>query len=114
MKLFVLVLLIFSGFASSGFCGEVEQLLSQSTNLPTGDVGGITGLLGNLSFSGFIGGLIFGSIGFAAFIYGKKTAGFKPMVLGAILMIYPYFVRGNILLYAIGISLTAALFIFRE
>ena len=57
--------------------------------------------------------MIFGSIGFGAFIYGKKQSSFSAMMIGALLMAYPYFVANVIALYAIGIILTLALFIFR-
>jgi hypothetical protein len=67
-------------------------------------------------FSGanLIGGLLFGSIGFVAFIYGKRMQLWKPMVLGLGLMAYPYFVSNDIALFAIGIVGTAALFLFRD
>ena len=62
----------------------------------------------------FLGGLIFGSIGLIAFIYGKKMSEFRPMIIGLLLMAFPYFISSNVLLYVIGIGLTIALFIFRE
>jgi hypothetical protein len=67
-------------------------------------------------FSGanLIGGLIFGSIGFVAFIYGKRMHVWKPMLLGLALMIYPYFVENDLAMLAIGVIGTAALFLFRE
>jgi hypothetical protein len=67
-------------------------------------------------FSGanLIGGLVFGSIGFVAFVYGKKMHVWKPMFLGLALMIYPYFVENDIVLFAIGVVGTAALFLLRE
>jgi hypothetical protein len=67
-------------------------------------------------FSGanLIGGLIFGSIGFVAFVYGKRMHVWKPMFLGLALMAYPYFVEDDIVLFAIGIVGTAALFLFRD
>ena len=55
-------------------------------------------------------GLILGSIGTAAFIYGWKQKSLKPLVIGLIMCIYPYFVSNSIALYAIGIVLTLALF----
>jgi hypothetical protein len=53
-------------------------------------------------FSGanLIGGLLFGSIGFVAFIYGKRMHVWKPMLLGLALMAYPYFVENDIALFA--------------
>jgi hypothetical protein len=67
-------------------------------------------------FSGanLIGGLLFGSIGFVAFIYGKRMHVWKPMFLGLLLMAYPYFVADDIALFAIGTVGTAALFLFRD
>jgi hypothetical protein len=58
--------------------------------------------------------MLFGSIGIGAFIYGKKNGSLRPLVLGIVLMVYPYFVSQLALLYGIGIALTAALFLFRE
>jgi len=55
--------------------------------------------------------VIFGSIGFAAFIYGKKQSNFKALVIGVILMVYPYFVQNPTALYAIGVVLTVVLFV---
>jgi hypothetical protein len=61
-----------------------------------------------------VGGLLFGSIGFVAFIYGKRMQIWKPMFLGLALMAYPYFVSNDIALFAIGAVGTAALFLFRD
>jgi hypothetical protein len=66
------------------------------------------------SSANFIGGMLFGSIGFVAFIYGKRMHVWKPMLLGLALMAYPYFVENDIALFAIGAVGTAALFLFRD
>lgn len=58
--------------------------------------------------------LLFGSVGFAAFMFGKKSANWKPMTVGAILMIYPSFIKETWLLYAIGVALCAGLFVLRD
>lgn len=67
-------------------------------------------------FSGanLIGGILFGAIGFVAFIYGKRMHVWKPMLLGLALMAYPYFVENDIALFAIGAVGTAGLFLFRD
>ncbi|MCC7203536.1 MAG: hypothetical protein IT441_00520 [Phycisphaeraceae bacterium] len=65
------------------------------------------------STSALVAMILFGSVGMAAFYYGKKQAAWQPMVLGLALMCYPYFVSTTLLLYGIGTVLTAALFIFR-
>jgi hypothetical protein len=57
---------------------------------------------------------IFGTIGFAVFLYGKKNKLFRPMIIGAALMAYPYFISETFFLYLVGIILTAALYFWRE
>lgn len=68
-----------------------------------------------LSFSAanLIGGMIFGSIGFIAFVYGKRMQAWTAMFLGLALMIFPYFVNDDIALFAIGTVGTAALYFVR-
>jgi hypothetical protein len=56
------------------------------------------------------GMILFGAIGFAAFLYGKRTISLKPMILGVLLMAYPYFVSRPLWMYGIGAVLTLALF----
>ena len=67
----------------------------------------------NLSAANLIGGCVFGSIGFVAFIYGKRMNLWKPMLLGIALMVYPYFISDDLLLIAIGAIGTAGLFFLR-
>ena len=63
----------------------------------------------NLSTANILASILFGSIGFAAFVYGKKQSNFKALVIGVILMVYPYFVQNPIALFAIGVVLTILL-----
>jgi hypothetical protein len=58
--------------------------------------------------------IVFGAIGMAAFVYGKKSANMRPMILGIALMGYPYFVPQNWILYLVGFLLTGSLFVWRE
>ena len=69
---------------------------------------------GGFNWANLIGGVIFGIIGWSAFMYGKKEKSMRPMVIGVVLMVYPYFVANTFLAYAIGTLLTAALFFWRE
>ena len=64
----------------------------------------------NLDMSHMLAGIVFGSIGFGAFIYGKKQASFKPMFLGIALMGYSYFVSNVWVLWITGVILTVLLF----
>ena len=65
-----------------------------------------------MSIATIFASVIFGSIGLGAFIYGKKQSNLKALVIGVVLMVYPYFVQNPIALYAIGGVLTVMLFIF--
>jgi len=58
--------------------------------------------------------IVFGAIGMAAFIYGKKAGKLSPAIIGIALMVYPYFFSQTWLLYAVGGALTVCLFVFRE
>lgn len=66
------------------------------------------------SAADIIGGLLFGGIGFVAFVYGKKMAQAKPLAIGILLMAFPYFAPGTLWLYVIGTALTAALYFIRD
>ncbi len=67
-----------------------------------------------INFSEILASLIFGSIGFVAFIYGKKNQCWAPMIIGGLLMGYTYLVTGIIWTYVIGILLTVALFVLKD
>jgi hypothetical protein len=58
-----------------------------------------------MSTSSLLWGLLFGSVGFGFFIYGKKQKSVVPLVCGLVLMIFPYFISNTILLAAIGVAL---------
>ena len=66
------------------------------------------------STAGILAGVLFGGIGVAAFIYGKKQREPKPLVIGLLLMVYPLVFRDTLALYAIGVLLTAGLFLFND
>ncbi len=59
-------------------------------------------------------GLVFGSIGFGFFLYGRKQRAPVPLVCGLGLMIYPYFVTNAYLLVAIGAVLCAVPYFLRD
>jgi hypothetical protein len=68
----------------------------------------------NLTAANLIGGLVFGSIGFVAFIYGKRMNLWKPMLLGLGLMVYPYFISDDKIMLVLGIFGSTALFFVRD
>jgi predicted phage tail protein len=64
----------------------------------------------DLSFSTLAAGLIFGIIGGAGFKIGKNIGSIHKMIVGAILMVYPYFTPGAVITFSAGVLLTIVLF----
>ena len=60
-----------------------------------------------MNTSTLLWGLLFGSIGLAFFIYGRRQKTVVPLVTGLALMIFPYFVSNTILLVTLGAVLVA-------
>ncbi len=67
-----------------------------------------------LSGTNLFAGLLFSSVGFIGFIYGKRLSLWKPMFLGLALMAYPYFIEDTMTLCLIGLVGSAALFLLRN
>lgn len=61
--------------------------------------------------STLIVGLLAGALGAGYFVYGRRQAKVVPMLAGALLCVYPYFVDGTLLLVVIGAALAAAPFV---
>ena len=68
----------------------------------------------DLNVAKIIAYFVFSVIGIAAFVYGKKSQSLRPIIIGIILMGYPYFFSKTIIIYTIGILLTAFLYFWRE
>ena len=58
-------------------------------------------------------GLLFSSIGFGYFLYGKKQHAPVPLVCGLVMMAYPYFISNAYLLVAIGVVVGAVPYFIR-
>lgn len=58
--------------------------------------------------------LVFSITGLLAFKSGKRDMHLPRIILGLVLMLYPYFVPNGLWLWAVGILLTGGLFVFRE
>ena len=67
-----------------------------------------------MSTGTLIGNLVFSSVGFVAFVYGKKTMRFRVMILGGVLMAFPYFVSDAALMWAVGSGLTCGLVFLKD
>ncbi len=70
----------------------------------------------NFSFNPYniLAGLIFGTLGWGAFIYGRKLDLWKPRVIGVALMVYPYFFSNSWLLWGTGIGLLVTLWFHHD
>ena len=52
-------------------------------------------------------GVLFGSVGFGFFLYGRKQKAVVPLICGLALMAFPYFISNVVLLVVIGVALIA-------
>lgn len=64
-----------------------------------------------MQMSTLIIGLFASALGAGYFVYGKRQAKITPMVAGALLCVYPYFVDGVLWLVLIGVALAVAPFV---
>ena len=60
-----------------------------------------------MSTAWLLWGLVFSSIGFGYFLYGKKQGRAVPLVCGIALMVYPYVVSSTWAMIGIGAMLMA-------
>ena len=58
-------------------------------------------------------GLLFGSIGFGFFLYGKKQKAVVPIIAGIALCVVPYFIANVYILVTVGVVLMAFPFFVR-
>jgi len=63
----------------------------------------------NFSPYNLLGGLVFGTIGWGAWRYGKQLDLWKPIVIGLIMMIYPAFCAATWETWLVGIGLCVLL-----
>ncbi len=61
-----------------------------------------------------VGALLFSTIGFVAWRFGKRQQLTRVKWLGVGLMFYSYFAFETWILYAVGVALCAALYVWRS
>jgi len=113
-RILPLTVLITSLISLRVYCQDPQQLLEQASKILAEGGASKNNPMGGLSTPWLVAGILFGTIGFSVFVYGKKTAKISPIIIGIILMIYPYFTKGILPLYLVGSGLLVSLFIFRE
>lgn len=61
-----------------------------------------------------LAGFIFGTLGWGSFSYGRRLDLWKPRAIGLALMIYPYFITNNWLLWGAGVGLLVLLWFHHD
>jgi hypothetical protein len=56
--------------------------------------------------------LVWGSIGFGYFIYGKKQRSLCPMIGGILMMIVSYFIASALLMSLVGLGIAGGVYFF--
>jgi hypothetical protein len=62
-----------------------------------------------LDANSILASLLIGLVGVACFTYGRRQGRVPPMVAGAALVVYPYFVSNVGLMIAIAVAILASL-----
>jgi len=66
-----------------------------------------------MSTSQVLWGVLFGAVGLGFWVYGKRQRAVVPLLCGAALMFFPYFVSNAVALVAIGAALMAVPYFVR-
>lgn len=61
-----------------------------------------------------LAGIIFGTIGWGAFMFGRRLDLTYPKIIGIVLMAYPYFIQQRVLIWLVGVVLLILLWIKRH
>ncbi|MEN9974715.1 MAG: hypothetical protein RLZZ282_721 [Verrucomicrobiota bacterium] len=83
---------------------DAEQAFAGSSQ----DVGSFL----NFNPYNLLAGLIFGTIGWGAFAYGKRLDLWQPRAIGIALMVYPYVFSNAWLLWGVGVALMVLLWFY--
>ena len=65
----------------------------------------------DLDGNAILASLAIGLVGTAIFVYGRKQGRLPQMVVGVVLVVYPYFVANLALMGAIAVALVAGLWL---
>lgn len=95
------------------FAGELEQALGMTATGQPAEAQ-VTKIIAGLSMWGLIWGIIFNGVGVFAFLYGKKRSNVAFIIIGILLIAYPYVVQQAYLVALVGAVLTVSLYFFRD
>jgi hypothetical protein len=65
----------------------------------------------NLDVSSIAAGFLVSGVGFVLFNYGRKMGRLPHVVIGLVLMVFPYFVPGVLLMFGIAAALCGLLYL---
>jgi hypothetical protein len=63
----------------------------------------------DLDANALLASFFIGLVGVACFLYGRRQGRLPPMVVGAAMVVYPYFVPNVVVMIAIAVALVAAM-----
>jgi len=87
---------------------------AQTLNAVMKSYGVSGGIGGGFNWWGILASVIFGIVGWYAFMHGWKQKSIRPSVIGILLMVYPWFISNVIWTWVVGIALTAALYFWKD
>lgn len=61
-----------------------------------------------------LAGIVFGTIGWGAFSYGKRLELWQPRAIGVAMMVYPYLIGNAWLLWGVGVGLMVLLWFYHN
>lgn len=97
---------LLAGLLADGVPLDAEKIFS---GLPQD-----AGDLFNFNPYNILAGLIFGTIGWGAFAYGKRLDLWQPRAIGVALMVYPYLFSNAWLLWGVGVALMVLLWFYHD
>jgi hypothetical protein len=65
----------------------------------------------DINYNELLVSILVSSVGFIAFVYGKRQARAPQMIAGLILMIFPYFVSNVLAIFGIGAAVMAVMWL---
>jgi len=99
-------------------CSLLALLPSDGTSMdPQGVFKPVTDGGGNFfNFNPYnlLAGLVFGTIGWGAWSYGRKLELWQPRAIGVTMMVYPYLIYNAWLLWGVGVGLMVLLWFYHS
>ena len=65
----------------------------------------------DLSASSLLASLLVGCVGLGLFLYGKRQTRLPQLIVGLVLMVFPYFVSSAAIVYAVSGGLVVGLWV---